>query len=116
MVKVLLSVIAITLITGCAGPQVRLKTEVQESYVPILYCPAPPVVERPELAIEKLTPELLEHPGEVVKHYKATIIQLQGMVRELEEVLNQYDQNNEAYKELEKQFKEKWGERPEVKE
>jgi len=108
MVKTITSMLLVLLLVGCAGKQVRLKTEVQEKHIPVLYCPAPPKVVRPELAIDKLTPEMMKNPGEVVKHYKATIIQLQGLTVELETILKQYDENNEAYDELERQFKEKW--------
>jgi len=106
-----LTIFAVVFLVGCASPQIRLKTEVQESYVPILYCPAPPQITHPTLAIEGMSSEDLQDSGEVVKHYKATIIQLQGVIDELETTLDQYDKNNEAYKELEKEFDAKWKEK-----
>ena len=81
---------------GCPK-QIRIRTEVQEVYVPLLYCPAPIELVRPTLPIHMMTPEQANNPGEVAKHYKASIIILQGYSMELERSLKTYDDTNKAY-------------------
>lgn len=93
---------------GCGSNQVRIRTEVQEVYVPLLYCPAPPVIERPILPIHQMTEEQLQDPGIVVQHYKATVKILQGYSEELETTVKQYDKANDAYQELRTRFQENW--------
>lgn len=93
--------IVMALTTGCAW---RVRTEVQEVYVPIVHCPAPPVIERPELPIHNMTPEQQKHPGEVVKHYKATVKDLQGYAQQLERILEEYDKGSELYENMENEL------------
>lgn len=108
MARIITIILLLFVLVGCGTKPIRIKTEIQESYVPILYCPAPPEIKRPVLAIDLMTEEQLNDPGELVKHYKATIIQLQGYITELETIRDSYDESNEAYDELRKQFKEEW--------
>lgn len=108
MVRRILLITLIALVSGCA--QLGIKDPdlvVQESLVPILYCPAPPKIERPALPIETLTDVDNQNPGLVAKKYKATIKALQGYSVELEEILKSYDESAAAYEELRKRFKEK---------
>ena len=91
-------------LVACGVAPVKLRTEVQEVYKPILHCPAPDWNElvRPELALEGLTSDM--PAGEVVKRYKATVRQLQDYANRLEEALERYDATNDAYEELREQF------------
>lgn len=106
MGRIILIAIACVLLTGCPKtPMIR--TEVQEVFVPIMHCPAPPEVERPDLAIHNMTPEQKQHSGEVVKHYKATIIQLLGYSQELEQILDAYEEGSQSYDEIRDELYEK---------
>ena len=100
MVKTLTILFAGLLLIGCADT-VRVRTDVQEVFVPVLYCPAPPEISRPPLPIHDMTDEQEKKDGEVVKHYKATVKILQGYSKELETALDEYKNTSEAYKELE---------------
>ena len=98
MVKLITILLASVLLVGC-GPD-RVKTETIEVKVPILYCPAPPVIERPNLSIHTMTAEQLKNDGEVAKHWKATAIDLMGYAKELEIGLGTYLDINMSYGEL----------------
>ena len=98
----------IVFVSGCAGKQIRIRSEVQEVHVPLLYCPAPPELSQPALPIHSMTPEQLLDEGEVAKHYKATVRILLGYVGELETALESYDATNEAYDELRQRFQGEW--------
>ena len=99
----------VALLVGCGG-QIRIRSEVQEVQVPLLYCPAPPVISRPDLPIQNMTPEQLANSGELVKHYRATVRALLGYSGELETALGSYDTTNKAYEELRKKFQGEWKE------
>ena len=98
MVKLIPLLLASLLLIGC-DPQ-RVKTEAIEVKVPILYCPAPPVIDRPILSIHSMTDEQLKNDGEVAKHWKATAIDLMGYAKELEIGLGTYLDINMSYGEL----------------
>ena len=87
---------------GCTSRSI--KTDVQETFVPILYCPAPPTITRPDLPIHQMSPNQIASSGELVKHYTATIIVLQGYAQELEQTLEQYNITNRAYDQLRDQL------------
>ena len=89
-------------ITGCET--LKIKKEVQKVSVPILYCPAPPKIERPKLPIHQMTKEDLQKDGEVAKRYKATVKALIGYAKELESSLNEYNEINKAYEEKRKEI------------
>lgn len=95
-------------LVGCGGQEIRLKNEVQEVFVPMLYCPAPPGLERPVLPIHTMTPEQAADPGYVAKAYKASMVLLQGYAHELEQALDSYNEANAAYDELRKKFEGDW--------
>jgi hypothetical protein len=90
------------MLVGCGSD--RIKTEVQEVLVPIVYCPAPPVIERPTLSIHKMNARQTNHPGEVVKHYKATVKELQGYSIQLERVIEQYGETSKSYEEIKQEL------------
>lgn len=100
----LLGIIAVLFLSGCSSAPVKLRTETVEVFRPILYCPAPNWDElgRPRLLVEKITPNM--PAGEVAKHYKATVKQLEDYANRLERALQQYDSTNAAYEELRQQF------------
>lgn len=100
--------VLVLLLSGCAGKQIRIRSEVQEVQVPLLYCPAPAEMTQPLLPIHQMTPDQLADEGEVAKHYKATVRVLLGYIGELETSLKSYDATNEAYDELRKKFQGEW--------
>lgn len=99
-VKVVFVCVVAIMITACAP--LRKETEVQDVNKPILYCPAPDKVERPELAIHTISQD--DSQGVVVKKYKATVKQLLDYSRQLESQLQKYNKTNEAYEELREDF------------
>ena len=108
MKNIIIAMILVLSLSGCAGKQIRIRSEVQEVQVPLLYCPAPAEMVQPSLPIHQMTPEQLADEGEVVKHYKATVRVLLGYIGELETSLESYDTANEAYDELRKKFQGEW--------
>lgn len=94
-------------LVGCADT-VRIRTEVQESFVPVMYCPAPETYIRPVLAINQMTEAQRSSPGELANHYQATIEQLLGYAKQLELELEKYDSANEAYEDLRLQTEDKF--------
>lgn len=101
-------ILASALLVGCGGTEIRLKNEVQEVFVPMLYCPAPPGIERPSLPIHTMTAEQAADPGYVAKAYKASMVLLQGYAHELEQALDSYNEANAAYDELRTKFEGEW--------
>lgn len=108
MKKLIVAAMLVVLVSGCAGKQIRIRSEVQEVQVPLLYCPAPPELNQPVLPIQEMTEEQKADPGEVAKYYKATVRALLGYVGELEKALDSYDATNEAYDELRNKFQGEW--------
>ncbi len=109
MIKLIAAVTLIMFITvGCGGKQIRIRSEVQEVQVPLLYCPAPPVISEPSLPIHNMTPDQLSDDGEVVKHYKATVKTLIGYIDELEKGLESYNETSEEYGKLREKFLSDW--------
>ncbi len=97
-------------LAGCAGTQpIKINTMVKETYVPIMYSPAPPAIPRPDLPIHQMTDAELKQDGMVVKYYKATIKTLIGYSNELKKALDEYGDINEAYKAEADKIKEKLG-------
>lgn len=101
-------VVLMLLLNACTNDTIRIRSEVQESFVPVFYCPAPTIPTRPVLFIQQLSQTQLSHPGEVAKHYSATIQQLLGYSRQLELELQKYDVSNQAYKDLQNKMDQKF--------
>ena len=99
MEKLILLMGFVIFLTACVSTPIKVKTEVQETLVPVLYSPAPPIILRPELPIHQITDEELKEDGMVAKYYKATIKTLLGYSQELEEALGEYGKINKAYEE-----------------
>lgn len=91
-----LTIVLAMLLTGCSKEYI-IKNEIQEVIVPVIYSPAPPVIERPVLPIHFISAEQLKNDGEVAKHYKATVKTLINYSMELEEALLEYSKINKAY-------------------
>jgi len=75
---------------GCASiPQV--KCSVQTVLVPTMIpVPSPPVISTPNLPITALSKSSTD--GDVALAYEASIVQLQGLVKQYQEVLAKYDE------------------------
>ena len=97
--KSIFVLLATLILVGCTET-VKIKSDTQEVFVPIIYCPEPPEVKRPALPILNMTPEQEKQPGEVAKNYKATVKALQGYAVELEKVMKQYKESSTSYDEL----------------
>jgi len=95
----LIIIAMIILLSGCGSTPIKFTTEVKEIYVPVIYSPAPPVIERPELPIHQMSEEELKQDGIVAKYYKATVKALIGYSRELEKALAGFDKINKTYEE-----------------
>ena len=109
MGKIISIVLIVLSLTACMrSTPVRVRTEVQEQFVPLLYCPAPKWegLERPELPIDGITVE--QSPGDIAKRYKATVKALQDYTLRLERALQEYDTTNETYEALRERFTKEW--------
>jgi hypothetical protein len=78
---------------GCSTGQ----TKIDEVQVPILVCPMPPKVSRPELEIYKLSEKDLNDPGKVAQAIKVTLVQLQSYSIILETIIETYKNTSEGY-------------------
>jgi len=93
---------------GCFGREtIDINTHVIEQKVEILYCPAPPEITRPELPIHQMTPVQEQNDGEVVKHWKATVLLLMGYTKELETIVDKQKEINKVYEDKKKADEEK---------
>ena len=99
---IIVLLLALTM-SGCSKFFVK---DTQVQYVPVLYCPAPPEVSRPELPIHQMTPAQAKNPGEVVKHYKATVRALMGYSESLEYIIKFYSDSDKEYEELRKKLED----------
>jgi hypothetical protein len=106
MVKlILIPMMCSLMLFGCACREdTTINCEVKEQYVDILYCPAPPDIERPVLPIHVMTEEEKQQDGEVVKHWKATVKTLMGYSVELEKVVDKQKEINTTYEEKKKEL------------
>lgn len=107
MGRLILIVILAATTIGCTD-SVRIRSEVQETMVPVFFCPAPTPHIRPVLAITTMTNAQKSNPGEIAKHYRVTIEQLLGYSKELELELEKYDSSNTAYEDLRKSMEQKF--------
>lgn len=90
--KIKILIPALLLLSGCASfPERGINTQIIKINTPVLYSPPPPEFDRPDLIIHELTEAQKRDPGQVVKYYRATVIQLLGYVEQLETVVESYD-------------------------
>lgn len=93
------------LLSGCSLFQTRVEY-VKVSY-PILVCPAPPVMQMPDLYISLLTEADYKNYGKIAKYYDITIEQLINYIKSLELVIDRYDKTSDAYGKLKAEFENK---------
>lgn len=103
MKKIIL--IAALALTGCATP-LKITTQTIPQAVPIIYSPAPPVVVRPALPTDSITPQTSD--GDVAKDYAATVQALLGYSTQLEDIIAQYKNIHDAYATLQSQIAADW--------
>lgn len=108
--KKILTFIAIVALTGCAtNPnKIDITSNVKPIAVPIVYSPAPPVVERPTLPHLTMTPEQVASDGEVAKAYAASVAALLGYATQLEDIVKQYKDIHDSYGTLASKIAEDW--------
>lgn len=80
----------LAVLAGCTSPTVVTKTEFQTVKVPIIEVPAPPQVDKPDLAINKMSPADQTDPGLLSKAYVVTIKQLEDYADRLNLVIATY--------------------------
>lgn len=90
-------------LTACAG-----QTKIEQVQVPVLVCPKPPEVARPDLEIYKLTKEDMNDPGKVAQAVKITLVQLQSYGILLETVIETYKNTSAAYDDLRQELEHRF--------
>lgn len=76
----------VLLLSACATERVIVETK--EVKVPALYCPAPPEVQKPQLAVQTIGPD--DDIGTVAVKYAATVRALSDYAKQLERVVDLY--------------------------
>jgi hypothetical protein len=101
-------VILITIIAlaGCASTPSKIITQTIPQAVPILYCPAPPVITRPILPSDSIVSSTSD--GDVAKDYAASMQALLGYSVQLEDIVAQYTNIHNAYTALEAKVASDW--------
>lgn len=87
MKKILLVILLAILMTGCNTVG---KLKYQNVATPVYVVPAPPKVDRPALAVDALTPEQRTDAGLVAQAQRATAVQKQGYIDQLELIIKKY--------------------------
>lgn len=105
MAKVIITLVAVLALAGCATTP-KLTCNVKPVAVPIVYSPAPPVVARPVLPITTITKT--DSDGVVVKKYAASVQALLGYSKQLEDIINQYQNIHNSYGALSSQVASDW--------
>lgn len=91
-------------LNGCSLFQERVEFEFVEVWYPMLVCPAPPVVERPDLYISKLTEMDRTDYGKIAQYYEVTLEQLITYIDSLELVIDSYDKTSKEYEKIKEDF------------
>lgn len=84
MVKIIVLLFSMFAVACSSAP----KIEVKEVYKPVFYCPAPPVVKKPQLALNTIKDS--DSAGDVVVKYKASIRALIDYSESLELIIENY--------------------------
>lgn len=108
MVKHVLALIATAiLLAGCATTQhFQITSKTIPVGVPLIYSPAPPTVNRPQLPITTI--QKTDSDGVVVKKYAASVQALLGYSEQLEKIVQNYKNINQAYSVQRQKLIEKW--------
>ncbi len=88
-------------LAGCATTDnVKLTTKTVPVAVPLIYSPLPPVVARPDLPHLLITPADAKVDGKVVQAYAASVKALLDYSEQLELIISNYKNINDAYAQL----------------
>jgi hypothetical protein len=98
------------MLSGCGSltRKVEVVNKTVEVKVPLLYCPAPTEIERPELPLAVMTPEQIASDGELAKRYVAQVKTLLNYTSELEKIIAQNKENSTSYEVVRKELLEEW--------
>jgi hypothetical protein len=91
-------------LSGCSLFQ--SKTEYVKVSYPVLICPEPPLVERPNLFINELTMDDRENYKKVAQYYDITLQQLTHHISVLETILERYNKTSVEYKKIQDEFEQ----------
>lgn len=113
MKTIVVAVLASVLLVGCGGTT-TIKTETKNVYVPVPYVPAPPVKTPPELAVDAIAEQSIpedpiargEFYGRLAQAYRASMVALQGYVKELEATIAEYERLSKESKTLDELIKQ----------
>lgn len=83
--------IIILMLGACAHNRVP-DTVYQKVYIPILFCPAPPVIEFPEYYAKQLTDEQLNDIGELTKAYVISSQEAANRIDNLQAIYDLYSE------------------------
>ena len=106
--KTLLCTITLLVLTGCCAPNAVITTKCVPVGVPLIYSPMPPVIERPVLPHQVITPDDEKSDGKVVESYAASLQALIGYAEQLEQVIAEYKRINQAYAVLRDKLIKDW--------
>jgi hypothetical protein len=107
-IKTLIITILFASLFGCASAPEHVVTK--PVAVPLVVCPAPPIVEAPRLMIDELTDQDSQNPDKIAKAYKGSVIQLKAYAEQLAKIVEQYGKTSQQYLELRKQLLQKYPE------
>lgn len=93
MVKLLITLISISLLFGCAGFKAKKIVEVK---VPVLYCPAPVEIDKPKYDTTFLVPSDKGDYEKIAKSYVLTFIKMDKYIETLELQLEAYKGLNDG--------------------
>jgi hypothetical protein len=113
MKGILVAIIASVFLVGCETTP-TIKTETKTVFVPVPYVPAPPVKTPPELAVDSIAEQPIpedpiargEFYGRLAQAYRASMVALQGYVKELEATIAEYERLSRDSKTLEDLIKQ----------
>ncbi len=110
MVKNILAlvVLSVTLCACATTHNIKLTTTTVPVAVPLIYSPAPPVVARPSLPYQTMSPADQKVDGKVAQAYAASVEALLGYSEQLELIISQYKDINQAYAQLRTKLIEDW--------
>lgn len=109
MVKILAALVATLALAGCATTHdVKLTTKAIPVAVPLIYSPAPPVISRPDLPHLTMSQPDQKVDGKVVQAYAASVEALLDYSKQLEQIVANYKDINDAYATLRSKLVADW--------
>ena len=79
-------------------------TEYVKVSYPVLVCPAPPILNRPHLYINRLVSDDAKDYGKIAKYYEISLKQMTNYMTTLELIINRYGATSQSYEELSERF------------